>query len=184
MANNINIMQIWCYINYHWNNTKIKSIQSKLFQCLFYTNKALNLGHLVKVLWKHLNSTNTKGSPLCDALFNLINFDPWNAFLKIQDSIGIPTPKVEVNLGVCGFIHSHFRECKCDSRVALSARTFPCLCFGCEPKAGVVNANVDSLRWFVCVWDKIGNMWNDVQGVVFQFKEKLKNSFFWSIVRS
>ncbi len=59
-------MQIWCYINYHWNNTKIKSIQSKLFQCLFYTNKALNLGHLVKVLWKHLNSTNTKGSPLCN----------------------------------------------------------------------------------------------------------------------
>jgi len=45
-------------------------------------------------------------------------------------------------------------------------------------------ANVDSLRWFVFVWDKIGNMWNDVQGVVFQFKEKLKNSFFWSIVRS
>jgi hypothetical protein len=66
MANNINTMQIWCYINYHWNNTKIKSIQSKLFQCLFYTNKALNLGHLVKVLWKHLNSTNTRGSPLCD----------------------------------------------------------------------------------------------------------------------
>jgi hypothetical protein len=66
MANNINTMQIWCYINYHWNNTKIKSIQSNLFQCLFYTNKALNLGHLVKVLWKHLNSTNTRGSPLCD----------------------------------------------------------------------------------------------------------------------
>jgi hypothetical protein len=72
MANNINTMQIWCYINYHWNNTKIKSIQSKLFQCLFYTNKALNLGHLVKVLWKHLNSTNTKGSPLCDALWFIL----------------------------------------------------------------------------------------------------------------
>ncbi len=70
MANNINTMQIWCYINYHWNNTKIKSIQSKLFQCLFYTNKALNLGHLVKVLWKHLNITNTKGSPLCDVTQN------------------------------------------------------------------------------------------------------------------
>jgi hypothetical protein len=67
MSNNINTMQIWYYINYHWKNTKIKSIQSKLFQCLFYTNKALNLGHLVKVLWKHLNNTNTKGSSLCDA---------------------------------------------------------------------------------------------------------------------
>ncbi len=70
MANNINTMQIWCYINYHWNNTKIKSIQSNLFQCLFYTNKALNLGHLVKVLWKHLNSTNTRGSPLCDGVIH------------------------------------------------------------------------------------------------------------------
>jgi len=68
MSNNINTMQIWCYINYHWNNTKTKSIQSKLFQCLFYTNKALNLEHLVKVLWKYLNSTNTKGSPLCDVV--------------------------------------------------------------------------------------------------------------------
>jgi hypothetical protein len=66
MANNINTMQIWCYTNYHWNKTKIKSIQSKLFQCLFYTNKTLSLGHLVKVLWKHLNNTNTKGSQLCD----------------------------------------------------------------------------------------------------------------------
>jgi len=66
MSNNINTMQIQCYINYHWNNTKIKSIQSKLFQCIFYTSKALNLGHLVKVLLKYLNSTNRKGSPLCD----------------------------------------------------------------------------------------------------------------------
>jgi hypothetical protein len=45
-------------------------------------------------------------------------------------------------------------------------------------------ANVDPLRWFVFVWDKIGNIWNDVQGVLFQFKEKLKNSFFWSIVKN
>jgi hypothetical protein len=39
-------MQIRCYVIYHLNNTKIKSLQSKLFQCLFYTNKALNLRHL------------------------------------------------------------------------------------------------------------------------------------------
>jgi hypothetical protein len=80
MANNINTMQIWCYINYHLNNTKIKSIQSKLFQCLFYTNKALNLGHLVKILWKHLNSTNTKGSPLCDVLAIRVFEDESNYF--------------------------------------------------------------------------------------------------------
>jgi len=33
-------------------------------------SKALNLGHLEKVLWKYLNSTNTKGSPLCDVEIN------------------------------------------------------------------------------------------------------------------
>jgi len=69
MSNNINTMQIRCYINYHWINTKIKSIQSKLFQCLFYTSKALNRGHLIKVLWKYLNNINTKGSPFCDVTF-------------------------------------------------------------------------------------------------------------------
>jgi hypothetical protein len=41
-------MQIRCYIIYYLNNTKIKSLQSKLFQCLFYMNEALNLGHLEK----------------------------------------------------------------------------------------------------------------------------------------
>ncbi len=48
MSNNKNPMQIWCYVIYHLNNTKIKSLQSKLLQCPFYTNKALNLGHLEK----------------------------------------------------------------------------------------------------------------------------------------
>jgi hypothetical protein len=33
--------------------------------------------------------------------------DLWNCFLKIQKSIGTPTPKVGVHLGVCGFIPSH-----------------------------------------------------------------------------
>ncbi len=80
MSNNKNTMQIWCYIIYHLNNTKIKSIQSKLFQCLFYTNKALNLGHLVKILWKYLNSTNTKGFPLFDDKFmaSLRSMVSWN----------------------------------------------------------------------------------------------------------
>ncbi len=73
MSNNINTMQICCYINHHGNNTKIKSIQSELFQCLFYTSKALNLGHLVKVLRKYLNNTNAKGSPLCDVLPSFVS---------------------------------------------------------------------------------------------------------------
>jgi hypothetical protein len=38
---------------------------------------------------------------------NLMNFDPYNRSLKIQESTGIPTPKVGVPLGVWGFIPSH-----------------------------------------------------------------------------
>jgi hypothetical protein len=89
-----------CYINYHWNNTKIKSIQSKLFQCLFYTNKALNLGHLVKVLWKHLNNTNTKGSPLCDGPFLVFSQSTFLFIKKTKSRSPSPPPN---KLGVCPF---------------------------------------------------------------------------------
>jgi hypothetical protein len=41
-------------------------------------------------------------------LFNPLNFDFCNRFLKIWESIGSPTPKVEAPLGVWGFIPSHF----------------------------------------------------------------------------
>jgi len=36
-----------------------------------------------------------------------MNFDPCNYSLKIQKSIGTPTPKVGAHLGMCGFIPSH-----------------------------------------------------------------------------
>ncbi len=36
-----------------------------------------------------------------------MNFDPYNRLLKIWESIGTPTPKVGVHLGVWGFIPSH-----------------------------------------------------------------------------
>jgi hypothetical protein len=36
-----------------------------------------------------------------------MNFDPWNRPLKIWKSIGTPTPKMRVHLGVLGFIPSH-----------------------------------------------------------------------------
>jgi hypothetical protein len=39
--------------------------------------------------------------------FNLIGFDPYNRSLKVWESIGTPTPKVGVHLGVWGFIPSH-----------------------------------------------------------------------------
>jgi hypothetical protein len=41
-------------------------------------------------------------------VFNPMSFDPSNHFLKIWDLIGIPTPKMGVHLGLCGFIPSQF----------------------------------------------------------------------------
>jgi len=59
-----------------------------------------------------------------------MNFDPSNYFLKIWNSIGIPTPKVGIHLGMCGLILSHY--------LTHSTHTFPCPCLGCEPKAKVM----------------------------------------------
>jgi hypothetical protein len=36
-------------------------------------------------------------------IFNVMNLNPWNISLKIQDSIELPIPKMRVHLGVCGF---------------------------------------------------------------------------------
>jgi hypothetical protein len=36
-----------------------------------------------------------------------MGFDPFNHFLKTQESIKTPTPKVEAHLGMWGFIPSH-----------------------------------------------------------------------------
>jgi hypothetical protein len=67
-----------------------------------------------------------------------MNFDPWNISLKIWDFIVVLSPKVRVHLGVHEFIPSHSWECKCDSQIALSDHTFPCLCVGYEFKIKVV----------------------------------------------
>jgi hypothetical protein len=37
-------------------------------------------------------------------VFNPMTFDPLNCYMKILDSIGTPTPKIGVHLGVCGLI--------------------------------------------------------------------------------
>ncbi len=39
--------------------------------------------------------------------FNLMNFDPYNCSMKIQESIGTPTSKVGAHLGMWRFIPSH-----------------------------------------------------------------------------
>jgi hypothetical protein len=36
-----------------------------------------------------------------------MGFDLYNRSLKIQESIGSPTPQVGAHLGVCGLIFSH-----------------------------------------------------------------------------
>jgi hypothetical protein len=49
-----------------------------------------------------------RGFQLYKEPFNPISFDPGDRLLKILKSIGSPTPKVGVHLGVWGFIPSHF----------------------------------------------------------------------------
>jgi hypothetical protein len=79
-------------------------------------------------------------------LFKPLSFDPCNRPLKVWESIGTPSPKVGVALGVWGFIPSHFPTLSeaCGVTPMLPFGPQPCkpLCFGCEPKARVVT------RWF------------------------------------
>jgi hypothetical protein len=67
-----------------------------------------------------------------------MSFDPWNPSLKIWDSNSLKWKSTWECVG--SFLHtpSHSWECKCESWVAYSACTFPCLCFGHEYKARVV----------------------------------------------
>jgi hypothetical protein len=80
-------------------------------------------------------------------LFNPMCFDPFHGFLKIWESIGTPTPKVGVHLGVWRFnsptlpYSQHPGSMKCDSRASLLAYIFTSFCLGCEPKARVATSN-------------------------------------------
>jgi len=80
-------------------------------------------------------------------LFNLMNFDLWNYFLKIWKSIRIPIPKVGAHLGMCGFIPSFYtpESIKCDSWVSFLAHTFTSPCFGHEPNIKVATPDGESL---------------------------------------
>ncbi len=61
------------------------------------------MGHV-----SHFRHLHSKRFQWYKKLFNVMGFDPCNRSLKIRESIGTPTPKVGVHLGVCGFIPSHF----------------------------------------------------------------------------
>jgi hypothetical protein len=82
-------------------------------------------------------------------LFNPMSFDPSNYSLKIRESIGTPTPKVGVQLGVCGLFPSHSLTIL-GVWMMFSGCTFglhlSCPCFNHKPKARVV-------RWKVKWWD-------------------------------
>jgi len=79
-------------------------------------------------------------------LFNLMGFDPCIRFLKIRESIGTPTPKMGVHVGVWRFIPSHFFALAGTWNVTFG---FPfwlaplqAPCFGREPKARVATNKV------------------------------------------
>jgi len=76
-----------------------------------------------------------------------MGFDPYNHSLKIQKSIGIPTPQSGSSLGSVR-VHSLTLSCtprsiRCASRASLLSRTFAIPSFGHEPKARVTT---------ICMW--------------------------------
>jgi hypothetical protein len=75
-----------------------------------------------------------------------MGFDPYNRFLKIQESIEIPTPKVGAHLEVWG-VHSFTLfhtpgSMKCDSKPSHLAYTFASPCLGHKPKVRVATIMV------------------------------------------
>jgi hypothetical protein len=73
-------------------------------------------------------------------LFNPMSFDPYDYFLKIQESIRTPIPKVGAHLTMWGFIPSHFLTLLGTWNVIPGFNLGPCLCqpcFGHEPKGRV-----------------------------------------------
>ncbi len=74
-------------------------------------------------------------------LFKPLSFDPWNCPLKIQESTRTPSPKMEVVLGVWGFIPSHFPTlpgtCGVTPRLLLDPQPCKPFCLGREPKARI-----------------------------------------------
>ncbi len=79
-------------------------------------------------------------------LFKPMGFDSCNRPLKIRESIGTPTPKMGVHLGVWRFIPSHSctpRSMWCDSRASLLARNLTSPCFARKLKARVTTIIIE-----------------------------------------
>jgi len=113
--------------------------------------KWVKQAHLDIYVWKKFQWYNE--------LFNLISFDPCNRSLKIQESIGSPTPKLRAHLGVWGFIFTFPYtpgSTKCESWASFLAHTFVNPCLDHEPKARVVTlpspTSIHLIFWTSFVW--------------------------------
>jgi hypothetical protein len=76
---------------------------------------------------------------------NPLSFDPCNRSLKIQESIGTPTPKVKAPLGAWGFISHTFLH----SWASLLARNLASPCLGHEPKLGLWHYILSHVTWWL-----------------------------------
>jgi hypothetical protein len=74
--------------------------------CCKYSNESYKLPQFPP-LKKKVDIYVSKTFQWYNEIFNLMNFDPKNCFVKIWKSIETPNPKVRAHLGVCGFIPSH-----------------------------------------------------------------------------
>ncbi len=72
--------------------------------------------------------------------FNPMGFDPCNHYMKIWESIGTPTPKVGVHLGMWRFIPSHSctpRSMKCDPQAHSWLTPLQALALVTSPRLGL-----------------------------------------------
>jgi len=89
--------------------------------------------------------------------FNPMNFDPYNCPLKIQKSIETPIPKVEVHLGMWGFIVSHSSTLPRTWNVTLELHSWPT---PSQALTLVVNPKLGLWQWLKL---KHGHPWKIVQ---------------------
>jgi hypothetical protein len=98
-------------------------------------------------------------------LLNAMGFDPYDCTLNIQESIGTPTPKVGVPLGVWG-VYSLTLFCtpenmRHDSWLPFLACNLATLCLGHKPNARVATVllKLGWLFWLRFVVVLHGNFW-------------------------
>ncbi len=81
-----------------------------------------------------------------------MGFNPLNHPLKIRKSIGTPTPKMGVHLGMRGSLTVFCtpRSMRYDSQASFLARNLTSPCFGREPKARVAAGGTTKRNYSYC----------------------------------